>query len=431
MTSGKSRNQRSSNKRTSRPRTASSEQAQVLAHGNTEVQPSNGLLEEQAVAEAPGSRVPLLVGGSLILGILIVVFISLLLFAPGVVSKFFPTIGASPTPVSVVTNDVARTDGRIMFIRRSTDGKNRDIFVVNADGSDQEQVTSGIFIEGTAAWAPDGQHIIAQVSMNSVSTIARFAVGPDNRSTEQVLLTADIKADSAFPAWSPDGKKVAFQSKRDGDLSQVFVMDADGNNKARVSDGTGFDGQPAWSPDGKSIAYAGGAQQVSGAEREIYVVPASGGTPVQITNAGSSLTTPVWSPNGNQIMCLQIVGERDYKILIMNADGSNLRTLFEGGAISGISFSPDGSSVLFYNIGDQGEAVHTVTVDDGTDTSITAAGNGDYYPVWSPDGTQIAWASSADKQLHKIVAAKADGSGRRILSTGAGDDYGTSWALLK
>ena len=95
---------------------------------------------------------PLLVGGSLILGILIVVFISLLLFAPGVVSKFFPTIGASPTPVSVVTNDVARTDGRIMFIRRSTDGKNRDIFVVNADGSDQEQVTSGIFIEGTAAW---------------------------------------------------------------------------------------------------------------------------------------------------------------------------------------------------------------------------------------------------------------------------------------
>lgn len=381
---------------------------------------------------------PLLVCGSAILGVLIVVFIALLLFAPGVVSKFFPatttptpSATTTPTPSATITNEVARTQGRISFIRRSHDGKNRDIFVINADGTDQQQLTSGIFVEGTALWSPDGQRIIAQVSMNGVSTIARFAFGPDNKSTEQVLLTADIKADSAFPAWSPDGKMVAFQSKRDSDLSQVFVMDANGNNKLCVSDGNGFAGQPSWSPDGKSIAYAGGAQQVSGAKREIYVVPMTGGTPAQITKSGGSLTTPIWSPDGKQLICLQIVGERDYKILIMNADGSNLRTLFEGGAIAGASFSPSGDAVLFYNIGDKGEAVHTVKVADGADTSITATGNGDYYPVWSPDGKQIAWASSADKQLHKIVAANADGTGRRIISTGEGDDYGTSWALLK
>ena len=370
----------------------------------------------------------MLVGGTVILGLVIVAFVVFLVFTPGIVSSFFP--GATPT-TGTVSNQAARTQGRISFIRRSADQKSRDIFVVNADGSGQNQLTKGVVIEGTAAWAPDGRRIIAQVSVNNISTIARFTVGDDNKSVEQVMLTADIKADSAFPAWSPDGKMVAFQSKRDGPLSQIFVMDADGNNKVRVSDGNGFAGQPSWSPDGTYIAYAGGAQQVSGAQREIYVVPASGGTPKQITNSGGSLITPVWSPDGSHLICLQVLGERDYKILIMGTDGTNLRTLFEGGAISGPSFSPSGDAVLFYNISEKGEAVHSAKVADGSDTSITATGSGDYYPVWSPDGTQIAWASSADKQLHKIVAANDDGSDRRIVSTGEGDDYGTSWALLK
>ncbi|MEP6774370.1 MAG: hypothetical protein ABJA50_02145 [Chloroflexota bacterium] len=371
---------------------------------------------------------PLLVGGTVVLGLIAVAFVVLLFFAPGVVSKFFP--GATPT-AGTASNQVARIQGRISFIRRSADQKSRDIFVVNADGSGQTRLTTGVVIEGTAAWSPDGRRIIAQVSVNNISTIGRFTVGDDNKSVEQVMLTADVQADSAFPAWSPDGKMVAFQSKRDGPLSQIFVMDAEGNNKLRVSDGNGFAGQPSWSPDGKYIAYAGGAQQVSGAQREIFVVSAAGGPPRQITNSGGSLITPVWSPDGTHLICLQVLGERDYKILIMNTDGTNLRTLFEGGAISGPSFSPSGDDVLFYNISEKGEAVHTVKVADGNDTSITATGSGDYYPVWSPDGTQIAWASSADKQLHKIVAAKDDGSDRRIVSTGEGDDYGTSWAVLK
>lgn len=420
MSSGKPRNQRSNSNRATRTKTATTEHARFAAPGDSG--------DVSTVATPASARMPLLVGGTVILGLLVVAFVVFLIFAPGVVGNFFP--GATPN-AGTVTNQVARTQGRISFIRRSADQKSRDIFVVNADGSGQNQLTKGVVIEGTAAWSPDGRRIIAQVSVNNVSTIARFKVGDDNKSAEQVMLSADIKADSAFPAWSPDGKQVAFQSKRDGPLSQIFLMDADGNNKVRVSDGNGFAGQPSWSPDGKYISYAGGAQQVSGAQREIFVVPASGGTPKQITNSGGSLITPVWSPDGAHLICLQVLGERDYKILLMDTDGTNLRTLFEGGAISGPSFSPSGDMVLFYNISEKGEAVHTVKVADGSDTSITAAGSGDYYPVWSPDGKQIAWASSADKQLHKIVAANDDGSDRRIISTGEGDDYGTSWAVLK
>ena len=420
MSSGKPRNQRSNSNRATRTKAGTPEHARYTSPG--------GSVDLSTVAPPASARMPLLVGGSVILGLLVIAFVVLLVFAPGVVANFFP--GATPT-AGTVTNQVARTQGRISFIRRSADQKSRDIFVVNADGTGQNQLTKGVVIEGTALWSPDGRRIIAQVSVNNISTIARFTVGEDNKSVEQVMLTADIKADSAFPAWSPDGKLVAFQSKRDGPLSQIYVMDADGNNKIRVSDGNGFAGQPSWSPDGKYIAYAGGAQQVSGAKREIYVVPASGGTPKQITNSGGSLITPVWSPDGAQLICLQVLGERDYKILIMGADGTNPRTLFEGGAISGPSFSPLGDSVLFYNISEKGEAVHTVKTSDGSDTGITAVGSGDYYPVWSPDGKQIAWASSADKQLHKIVAANDDGSDRRIISTGDGDDYGTSWAVLK
>lgn len=420
MSSGKPRNQRSGSNSATRTKPVTGEHARHTAPG--------GSGDVSAAGIPASARMPLLLGGTVILGLIVVAFVVFFVFAPGVVSNFFPK--ATPT-AGTATNQVARTLGRISFIRRSGDQKSRDIFVVNADGTGQNQLTKGVVIEGTADLSPDGRRIIAQVSVNNISTIARFTVNEDNTSAEQVMLTADIQADSAFPAWSPDGKLVAFQSKRDGPLSQIFVMDADGNNKVRVSDGNGFAGQPSWSPDGKYIAYAGGAQQVSGAQREIYVVPATGGAPKQITNSGGSLITPVWSPDGAHLICLQVLGERDYKILIMNTDGTNPRTLFEGGAIAAPSFSPSGDAVLFYNISEKGEAVHTVKVADGSDTSITAVGSGDYYPVWSPDGTQIAWASSADKQLHKIVAANDDGSDRRIISTGEGDDYGTSWAILK
>src|SRR5205823_3189458 len=155
-------------------------------------------------------------------------------------------------------------EGRVCFVRQTSDGK-RDLYVVNPDGTGQEQATHDIAIEGTNLWSPDGRRVLLQASVGGISTIVIIDIGADNKGSNAVQLTADVKADSAFPAWSPDGSQIAFQSKRGSGNFQVFVMDADGNNKRRLSDGKGYAGQPAWSPDGKYIVYRAGDKPDPGA----------------------------------------------------------------------------------------------------------------------------------------------------------------------
>ena len=120
MSSGKSRNQRSNNSRASRTRTTSEHATYSQPGGSGDV---------PSVAKPTSARMPLLVGGTVILGLVIVAFVVFLVFTPGIVSSFFP--GATPT-AGAASNQVARTQGRISFIRRSANQKSRDIFVVNA-----------------------------------------------------------------------------------------------------------------------------------------------------------------------------------------------------------------------------------------------------------------------------------------------------------
>src|SRR4051812_45352886 len=195
-------------------------------------QPNTGRSQSSA-ARRPGRL--WLVGG---LAVALLAIVGLSFFAQGLWS-----IGQTPVPASY------SPEGRIAFVRQTAEGK-RDLFVVNPDGTHQEQVTRDIGIEGTNSWSPDGRRVMVQASVDGTSTVVRIDIGPDNKPSNAVQLTADKKADSAFPAWSPDGSLIAFQSKRDGGDHQVFVMNADGNNKRRLSDGKGYASQPVWSPDG-------------------------------------------------------------------------------------------------------------------------------------------------------------------------------------
>src|SRR5687768_11685525 len=176
--------------------------------------------------------------GAGIVWVVSIILTLLAFFAPDVLPAWFPKPGSnnSPTP-----NGAAYPpEGRISFVRASADGRTRDLYVVNPDGTNQQQITRDVLVEGATSWSPDGRQIIAQASVDGISRVVRFTIGPDNRpvAAESVQLTADTQADSVLPAWSPDGKRIAFQSKRDGGDYQVFVMDADGNNKRRLSDGS-------------------------------------------------------------------------------------------------------------------------------------------------------------------------------------------------
>jgi Tol biopolymer transport system component len=144
-------------------------------------------------------------------------------------------------------------------------------------------------------------------------------------------------------SWSPDGTKLAYAWS--GDL---YVMNADGSNKRRLTDSTAGVGNyyPTWSPDGSTIAYWRGSRNGRDGgpfDSEIYTIPAGGGAPTRLTHNDVSNIEPAWSPSGTQI-AYRNGGE----LWVMQADGGNAHRLVrENGGAWAPAWSPDGTRIAF------------------------------------------------------------------------------------
>lgn len=137
------------------------------------------------------------------------------------------------------------------------------------------------------------------------------------------LATREIKqltdsGSNGSPAWSPDGRKIAFSTRRDG-LHDIYIMNRDGSNQTRLTQCKGKDiGFPAWSPDGLKIAFSGDCDQ-EGSEA-IYIVDVITHQVTRLTEYGSYLHAS-WSSNGERIAYV-IERQQNGYIHIMNLDGS-------------------------------------------------------------------------------------------------------------
>lgn len=208
------------------------------------------------------------------------------------------------------------------------------------------------------------------------------------------------------PVWSPDGKRIAFSSDRNGTCCELFVMNADGTGETQLSHGGGFGG--AWSPDGKQIAFGG-------PNGELFVMNDDG---TGVTQRGTGFPT-AWSRDGRQIAFISNrAGNND--IYVMNADGTGVTQLTNDPASDEgdhAGWSPDGTKFVFSSTRDRGNLHIFVMNPDGTGvTQLTAGDFVDDDPFWSPDGSQIAFQSTRDGGDEDVWVMNADGSGLTELT---------------
>ena len=258
-------------------------------------------------------------------------------------------------------------DGAILFTN-DQDG-DIEIFVMNADGTNERQLTNDPHYDEKPSWSPDGTQIAFQSDRDGDLEI--FVMNADGTNVRQ--LTNNTHPERA-PNWSPDGTQIAFQSYRDGDLD-IFVMNADGTNERQLTNNTHHDWAPSWSPDGTQIAF----QSDRGSGWQVFVMNADGTNERQLTPDRSNHGYPSWSPDGTQIAFQSDRGS-GWQVFVMNADGTNERQL-----------TPDRS-----NHG---------------------------YPSWSPDGTRIAFQSDRGHSGNfEIYIMNADGTDRRRITNNTHED---------
>ena len=270
----------------------------------------------------------------------------------------------------------------------------------------------------TPAWSPDGRKLAFVSRRDGNSDI--YVMNADGSGQENLTRQP---ANDSHPSWSPDGRKIAFVSRRNGN-SEIYVMNADGSGLRNVTRSPSNDLDPAWSPDGRAIAFVQKIQKkcapsplhtpCNNNEAYLSVVNGDGSGLRRLTTHPAHLFNPSWSADGKTIR---------YGRYLVHADGTGQTELPRNVPLAG-AWSPDGQRIAFAVVDrspglrtDDANAGLWVMNADGSNPRRVARNAASTDPAWSPDGRRIAFrrfdrlAENSD-----LFVVNADGSGLRRLT---------------
>ena len=280
-------------------------------------------------------------------------------------------------------NALTSNTGRIAFTS-SRDG-NAEIYVMDADGRNQENLTNHPSGDGNPDWSPDGTRI-AFVSGRDSDRSQIYIMDADGKNPIRLTNGRRGKSD---PDWSPDGRKIAFTVNDFVDY--IAVMDADGNNREKLEDEAR---DPSWSPDGGTMAFLSSRD----GGNEIYLVGAGGQGLKRVTDDLEAKFNPSFSPDGRRIA--YDAGDEFLHIFVVGADGRNrVQLTHNQESPSAPAWSPDGR-IIAYDVldgtpGDFRGTIHLMASDGRYIKQLGGGRNArDYQPDISPLGLAVSPTSN-------------------------------------
>lgn len=222
------------------------------------------------------------------------------------------------------------------------------------------------------------------------------------------------------PAWSPDGKRIAFYSERDGN-AEIYVMNANGTGLTRLTRTSADEGYPAWSPDGRTISFDSDRD----GNFDVFAMDADGGNIRPLTRHPARDVSATWTPDGSGVAFMSDREDGGFDVYRAPADpfAAAARVTRTKSAWFPV-FSPDGRTLAFH----VGRDVHTMPASGGELRRLTTDPANGMYPSWSPDGRRLAFMSWRNGKT-EIFTMNADGSDQqRLVSMDAGDAVDPRWS---
>ena len=267
---------------------------------------------------------------------------------------------------------IART--KIAFVS-TRGGGSKEIYTMDYDGTNQHALTSHRSIAITPRWSPVDDRIAYTVWGNSGPQIAIMSVSGARSSFAQPTGVAN-----SVPSWSPDGKSIAFSSRRDGD-TEVYSADADGSNPRRLTNSRGIDVSPVYNPaTGRRIVFV---SDRSGTP-QIWTMSYDGTDVQRITDEGGEAANPVYSPDGRLIaFAWDKPQSGGFDIYLYDAQTQKFTQLTSNSRNNERpTFAPDGKHIAFQSNRSGTTQIYSMTLDGKKVLQLTNSGSNEG-PTWS------------------------------------------------
>jgi TolB protein len=348
------------------------------------------------------------------------------------------------------------------------------IYLVHPDGSGLRRLTKTAGVAGSPSWSPDGKRVLfyetdetgAYLAKSGRSRTELVWVDAATGDRRQYTASNEIKLSPQFlpggrisyvvrtadnsdglkiwhpdrrvitiatgevrhPSWSVDGKQVVYERILHQASTEHLIPTASRDPEFELLLSEPF---PSFSPDGKKLLYSQYAGNgTNPGDTSIEIMNADGSQKRSLFHReGYSAFDAVWSPGGDSIVfCVgryfRAPGLPASQIALMNPDGSGFRAIADDGVNNGFpSWAPDGKRIVYK----AGRRLVILSVADGKSVPLTDAAHWDNFPQWSPKGDVILFTSDRDGDF-ELYTVRPDGSGVRRLTNSPGNDAHSIWS---